>query len=832
MRMYTKIVTGVVALVLLLGSAGLFYILAKADAQPSSWLLPNDPTLQQTVSLAANQLPTRQNRDCTPMNYMTTMYEQLSGCMVNTALGLMDYDGNALLYSNTSLAIPIAGYGSGLYGLSPVPNQPMVLSWSSAPVMGMYLHFYTDLLSDLSMRTDASGAERYVVSKAPNVDFPTVDGALVPANPYTISYSSDGSWMVVEDMHYGMLRVNLATFQTLLFAPALNIDGSDYRTHTAATAISDDGRYAIVASNEQRYFEVFDLSTCVPSTKHPAYQDCQSRDLWPYISTHTSGFKGIYSARFTNDDNINFDASYDFTSSTDFKAARFTVTAPGQQSRGLDYLAMGDSYISGQGAFVYRDGTDTADNPCHVSDLAYPFIIGAELPQMNSYESVACSGAKTKDITGNGVANYNSNPEQGAQSKGMSGTSYDDDIYSNFLPGYRTQINFVKKYQPRIVTLSVGGDDIGFANIVKNCVTPAHTNPGDTCYDSYAERLSLAETVAGIYKDLQDTYKAILDDDPGVQLYVVGYPQVAVEGNCALNVHLNSQEIAFSQQLINYLDWTIQQAADSEGVRYVDVQNALIGHRLCETKSSDVAVNGFTVGNDSGALGVNFIGAESYHPNQLGYRLLAQAILQQTSNLSAPMPQPVSVAAPSVHDPLAQVLLGGYQPDGTAVDVATYNDSFVPDFIRTDAGNPLDLSGFVTGLEPDTLYSVMIHSSPINLGSFTTDSEGNLRAQLTVPPGVSPGFHTIHIYGPNVAGQQVDIYKVVYVAANVDDYNGDGVPNSADQCLVVPLSGQDVDRDGIDDACDPVIDDAPSRGYPATATLSGNTIVIVNPKAQ
>src|SRR3546814_378641 len=64
---------------------------------------------------------------------------------------------------------------------------------------------------------------------------------------------------------------------------------------------------------------------------------------------------------------------------------------------------------------------------------------------------------------------------------------------------------------------------------------------------------------------------------------------------------------------------------------------SLDGYRLCDELPK--AVNGITAGNDEG-IGENlrFIGKESFHPNKLGHLLMADHILEQSENLTKPMP--------------------------------------------------------------------------------------------------------------------------------------------------------------------------------------------------
>ena len=62
-------------------------------------------------------------------------------------------------------------------------------------------------------------------------------------------------------------------------------------------------------------------------------------------------------------------------------------------------MALGDSYTSGEGAYDYRNGTDTSTNQCHSSVAAYPELITQALFSNAGGHSVACSGATIDDIT-------------------------------------------------------------------------------------------------------------------------------------------------------------------------------------------------------------------------------------------------------------------------------------------------------------------------------------------------------------------------------------------------------------------------------------------------
>jgi lysophospholipase L1-like esterase len=748
-------------------------------------------------------------------------------CLARSTLGQMGLFGSPLMFNGATAALQVnPNYP---FVIQPIPNQGLTLALTSAPVTGSYMHFYRDLRQHITTNSNAVGQPlSYTVTGDPDFSLRDKADALLPTNAIgTLSYSSNGSWMLVDTPSGSFIRVNLATFDVLPFAPSLNGVG-DYSSRTGITAISDDGQYAAVASYDFTYFRVYDLSTCTGSTNDNYSQplNCQSRDYWPAVAGQLSGFRTIYSLRFINDDNISMTAAYHYQSGTSYDVAKFTVTAPGRQAHSLDYLALGDSYISGEGEFQYKTGTDTATNFCHQSPLSYPFLIGSDL--FNQYNSIACSGAQAKDITGTGFKNYNADPG-GAQAKGKADPSYDNEIYTEFEPGYRTQLQLIQKYQPRVVTLSIGGNDIGFGQILSKCIIANVRS--QTCYNSYDERMRLVKTINAAFSKLQDTYRQILKNDPGVQLYVIGYPQVVTQGSCGLNVQLNSAEIDMAQNLVAYLDWTIEQAANSTGARYVDTQYALAGHRLCEAGDANIAMNGITAGTDRGAAGIKFLGAESYHPNVLGHQLIAQSILDHTNNLKQAMPTAdPNVAAPKPTDPLAVALLNNYTNSGNPPPaVVSLADDAAGEVIYRTVGSAISIGGSY-GLRSNTPYQVSLDDdSAGSIGSYTTDSSGSLGFNLTLPVSTATGYHTLSVKGTNIAGQTTEVYAIFYVAASPDDFDGDGIPNAQSQCLILPVSGSDSDSDGIDDACDPAIGTAPQPGYPTKVYLTGNTIYATRP---
>ncbi len=469
--------------------------------------------------------------------------------------------------------------------------------------------------------------------------------------------------------------------------------------------------------------------------------------------------------------------------------------------RRMDILALGDSYISGEGAHNYKWGavpqydTNSAQNKCHTSWDSYPYILGKRLAY--TYDSVACSGAVMEDVI-NASERYE-NQLRPSIRQGLVSEDRLKEVYSNFIPGNINQDRFVQKYKPNNILLSIGGNDIHFKDILTLCVL---SGKGDPCFDSQTERKALLRFVYGKHDALVATYQHILQQNPDAKLFVVGYPQVMkVDGNCGNNVHFDSSEVRFGALLISRLNDTIQRAAESVGAQYVDVEDAFGGNKLCEaTGKNDAAVNGLTAGDDS-LLGM--LGNESYHPTAYGHILLANKIARETDDLWDYPSQATGQSGLEVTN--NDSFITGAKRDNGIVRKLVITSQALNPYIQTSRDARLYFDVKTLGINAGEAYKIVYHSKEIELSSGFVSADGTIDAELKLPDSVEPGIHTVHIYATDNTGEDVDIMQVVYLAANPADYDGDGVANVSDQCLVVPQSGHDVDHDGTDDACDGVI---------------------------
>lgn len=799
------------------------YLRSVAAEDGSLWLNTATPTLTKVVDLPDSTPPDSNNTDCSKETYVASnLTAPETICTFASPLGELTTSGRIRVGNNklTRLEGPTA---QSVF--MPTVDASVAVVSLRASTIGNNVGVYRHLTKAALLENIIYGENAYynVPAMPDELVKNPVTGQPLQISTYNVAFSRNGEWMVADMPHDGLVRVHMTDLSVKLFAAPIEPEWY-LGLANPSLAVSNDGRYA--AANIDMFtgnnLSVYDLSTCTDQLNVATYDRtyCAGKNIWQgHTLTGQPMGGGILAQRpdlqspthlrFIDDETISFSALYD-VSGPSFKAANFVVTAPGVTQHRLGLLGIGDSYISGQGAFDYREGTDTANDGCHLSESAYPFILGKEA--FNSYNSVACSGAVTGNVIGD-----NQKYEGQVKDKIPEEKRNKAPILANFLPGYIYQQEFASTYKPEAIVLSVGGDDVGFADIVKQCVA---NEGGGTCYDTYEDRIELLQEINRTYPKLVNTYTTLREQSGGARIYVVGYPQIAKPGgDCGLNVHLNAEEVVFSAQLIDYLDDVLHKAAETAGVFYVDTTHAFDGYRLCEARPGQNAMNGFTVGGDAGVVigghAVNFIGTESYHPTKLGHQLLAQTISQKTSKLGADMPRATAYAAPQL-DPAAPILQG-IKHENRSTNTTYRNVAITSD--ATQAGETLQIeaNGTEAALKPGVSYQIVLHSTPVTLGTGIVDGLGNVHIEITLPAAVTPGYHTVHIYTTNMAGEPVDIQKPLYIFPNGQAESGAG-----GSCVLFTASGQDDDQDGTDDACDAEIG---SRNFSAGESTTLETSV-------
>jgi len=670
--------------------------------------------------------------------------------------------------------------------LIPIPNTNTILSLTSGQYGLSRLSFNYNFTQHLTTTVGGSpltptGTVSYQINTPLQDPLSDTAGHQLNLNYNTMAFSSNGKYLVVDDPGVGLLRINLQSHVVTPFGSSFYYFNGNYNL-AGFLAISDDGRMVALSSPGQNRLEMYDMDTCgtVPATISGPVS-CDMKNLWPTWSSSGPGTNAATNIRFADDDTL-----YAYTHLPSVGYTKYALTSYGHAVTTQQYLALGDSFSSGEGAYSYELGTDTSNNKCHLSTKSYSYRIATSQNYTN-FHSIACSGATSKDITGH--AQYPIQPTPNS--------------LGDWMPGLTSQVNKVLTSQPNIITIGIGGNDIGFKQKLTECVKPG------TCFNSYDARIGLIDEIDNEYNKLVATYSSVGDAAKSTtKIYAIGYPHIAdSSGSCADNVHLNSEEISLSNTLIDHLNYTIQQAALSSGVAYVDVSTAFNGHELCDGSTSNLAMNGLTYGQEV----LHVIGSESFHPNSLGQKYLQSAISSATSNFTIYAPGVSSSAVqPSRNSTTAQSLLGPYTTsDNNPISVPIL-DNQIPDTGYKNTGLDFTISQNDSTFKPNASYTVTLHSTPTILGTFTTDSQGNLTVTAAIPSGVDNGLHTLDITGTNVAEQPVDVYQAIAIGNVPNDFNGDGSADSAASCVLTGPSNHDIDQDGVDDACDDTIGRAPS----------------------
>jgi lysophospholipase L1-like esterase len=221
------------------------------------------------------------------------------------------------------------------------------------------------------------------------------------------------------------------------------------------------------------------------------------------------------------------------------------------------YVALGDSYSSGTGTGSYlNDGTS-----CQRSVYAYPSLDAAALGLTLTFR--ACSGATVSDVTS-------------VQLDALSGTT-----------------NFV--------TVSVGGNDAGFADVVSTCAGSDTT----ACLNAINGAQSfITTTLPGRLTTLYGSIKVLA---PNAKVIVVGYPRLFNGTDCSIWTSFTTSELTALNATADLLNGVIATAASGAGAVFADPTQKFAGHAVCDGTPWINNVNVFSL-------------SESFHPNRAGHR--------------------------------------------------------------------------------------------------------------------------------------------------------------------------------------------------------------------
>ncbi|MFI0238057.1 SGNH/GDSL hydrolase family protein [Streptomyces sp. NPDC016845] len=266
-------------------------------------------------------------------------------------------------------------------------------------------------------------------------------------------------------------------------------------------------------------------------------------------------------------------------------AGTATAAAPGGQSGGhrSAYVALGDSYTSGPGIPAQVDAV------CARSDRNYPSLI-ARSRHVTSFTDVSCGGATTAEMW---------------QAQGTN----------------KPQLDAVRR-DTDLVTLQIGGNDIGFGSIISTCAgLSAQDLSGDPCRRHYnaggydALTVKILQTAPKVTRVL----RAVHARAPHARVVVVGYPALLPDDGtgCYPTVPFAAKDFPYLRDTQKHLNLMLRTVAHLNRADYVDTYRPTVGHDMCKAPA-DRWIEPLVPTSP----------AAPAHPNAKGQEAMARALLK------------------------------------------------------------------------------------------------------------------------------------------------------------------------------------------------------------
>ena len=313
----------------------------------------------------------------------------------------------------------------------------------------------------------------------------------------------------------------------------------------------------------------------------------------PWTWTTTAGYRSL--ADYLGDFGISFPAPTTAPSPLAIVSGDGRIFAiVGEQwtmnAHPLNYVALGDSYSSGEGAIgfneSYRSGTDTAgppENRCHRSNHAYAAVVNPptgfrsyreieETPALKTatgftWDFIACSGALTYHVISNGGKRFPAEDPQLAQNL----VDADTDL----------------------VTITIGGNDALFVLVLDRCAKnspPLSSNCFDEIYPGTTETFGdlLDARLRGRVTDrVTEVYEEIKSQSMGnATIVALGYPLLLSDASgCPGAPGIIEVERNEIRRLGVLLNQQLAIAARRAGIHFVpEVATEFEEHNVCDSE--------------------------------------------------------------------------------------------------------------------------------------------------------------------------------------------------------------------------------------------------------
>ncbi|WP_241383858.1 SGNH/GDSL hydrolase family protein [Rhodococcus sp. CH91] len=251
--------------------------------------------------------------------------------------------------------------------------------------------------------------------------------------------------------------------------------------------------------------------------------------------------------------------------------------------QGMRYVALGDSRAAGP----YLDAAAMIGG-CARADAGYPNLVAGSL-QAVAFTNVACTGARTENVT-----------------------SVPQPTSVGPVP---PQIDSVTA-DTNLVTLSIGGNDVRWSDLVSSCYTElpggdaqCRTDPGTVSRMDAALR-SLGPKVTA-------TLAAVQQRAPRARVLLVGHGGVFDNRGCWPNIPTSDADAVFVTNFFSRMNGVLANSAAAAGAEFVDVTVGARGHDACAPSEQR-----WYEGRHSLSL------ARALHPTAAGMRHMAQRVVE------------------------------------------------------------------------------------------------------------------------------------------------------------------------------------------------------------
>lgn len=381
-------------------------------------------------------------------------------------------------------------------------------------------------------------------------------------------------------------------------------------------------------------------------------------------------------------------------------------------------VALGDSYMSGEGAEQFYAGTDRSGaNTCRRSPTAYPVLVSVALNA--SLVFAACSGAKTTEILALGQ----------------------EPVVDPKVSGGEPQIEILKRHpDTKVVLVGIGGNDAGFARIAGGCTI------GRDCRQNADFWLHALDR--DVYPRVLATYERIKATVPHAQVFAVTYPVPVGPKHCNALPIAEAQEAFLRDEFVPRLNQLIKFAALVAQVRFIDLEHALDGSRICEAPGpAAVNILGFGRTSGTGNIDIRDWGHDSFHPNALGHRLMATIVADTLRQFRAgSLPALPDAPPPGITPP-------PYVPSEIGVPIGPYDfpagtDCSGDDVVRViTVAAPMGQNHVSLRIEDATPHStICYHGYKEAWKSTAASSSGELVLGLnTSRPGIGSASEVLYL---------------------------------------------------------------------------------------